>query len=127
MYNFLAERKQDTAMTKNEQIILNLRKIFRNLSEKMYIGFQVLNGRGEVKSSTRIVKYDSEKNAFLGKHGNGFRDIEESVIRLLTSTNPDDYEIKVEKSAILYRWQVNEGMTNWRKLSFSVVRLSITQ
>jgi hypothetical protein len=122
VYNFLAERKQDTAMSKNAQIILNLRKIFRNLSEKMYIGFQVLNGRGEVKSSTRIVKYDSEKNAFLGKYGDGFRDIEESVIRLLTSTNPDDYEIKVEKSAILYRWQVNEGMTNWRKLSFSVVR-----
>jgi hypothetical protein len=122
VYNFLAERKQDTAMSKNAQIILNLRKIFRNLSEKMYISFQVLNGRGEVKSSTRIVKYDSEKNAFLGKHGDGFRDIEESVIRLLTSTNPDDYEIKVEKSAILYRWQVNEGMTNWRKLSFSVVR-----
>lgn len=92
------------------------------MSEKLHISFQVLNGRGEVKSSTRIVKYDSEKNAFLGKHGDGFRDIEESVMQLLTSTNPDNYEIKVEESTILYRWQINDGMTNWRKLSFRVVR-----
>ena len=80
------------------------------------------NGRGDVRSSTRIVKYDSEKNAFMSKDGEGFRRIEESLIRLLTSTNVEDYEIKVEKSAVLYRYPNSKGMTNWRKLTFSVVR-----
>ena len=109
-------------MTKNAQIISNLRNIFYDINEKMYIGFYVLNGRGDVRTATRIVKYDSEKNVFVGKHGEGFRDIEDSLLRLLTATNPDDYEIKVEKSAVLYRYPNSNGMTNWRKLTFSVIR-----
>jgi hypothetical protein len=109
-------------MSKNAQIIRNLRNIFHNISEKMYIGFYVLNGRGDVRSATRIVKYDSESNTFVGKHGEGFRDIEDSLLRLLTATNPDDYEIKVEKSAVLYRWHNSNGMANWRKLTFSVIK-----
>lgn len=109
-------------MTKNAQIIRNLRNIFHNISEKMYIGFYVLNGRGDVRSATRIVKYDSESNTFVGKHGDGFKLVEDSVLHLLTTTNPDEYEIKVEKSAVLYRWPNSNGMTNWRKLTFRVVR-----
>ena len=109
-------------MSKNAQIISKLRNIFHDINEKMYIGFYVLNGRGDVRTSTRIVKYDSKKNKFLGKYGEGFKNIEESLLRLLTTTNPDEYEIKVEKSAVLYRWQDGNGMSNWRKLTFSVVR-----
>ena len=111
-----------TKMTKNEQIVRNLRNIFIDISEKMYIGFYVLNGRGEVRSATRIVGYDTNKKNLLGTHAGGFRDIEESLIRLLTSTNVEDYEIKVEKSAVLYRYPNSKGMTNWRKLTFSVVK-----
>ena len=111
-----------TKMTKNEQIVRNLRNIFIDISEKMYIGFYVLNGRGEVRSATRIVGYDTTKKNLLGTHAGGFRDIEESLIRLLTSTNVEDYEIKVEKSAVLYRYPNSKGMTNWRKLTFSVVK-----
>lgn len=109
-------------MSKNAQIISNLRNIFYDINEKMYIGFYVLNGRGDVRTATRIVKYDSEKNVFVGKYGEVFRDIEDSLLRLLTATNPDDYEIKVEKSAVLYRYPNGNGMTNWRKLTFSVIR-----
>ena len=111
-----------TTMSKNAQIIRNLRNIFYDINEKMYIGFYVLNGRGEVRTATRIVKYDSESNTFVGKHGEGFRGIEDSLLRLLTTTNPDEYEIKVEKSAVLYRYPNSKGMTNWRKLTFSVIR-----
>lgn len=109
-------------MSKNAQIIRNLRNIFHDINEKMYIGFYVLNGRGDVRSATRIVKYDSKKNTFVGKCGEGFRNIEESLLRLLTTTNPDDYEIKIEKSTVLYRWPNSNGMTNWRKLTFSVIK-----
>lgn len=109
-------------MSKNAQIIRNLRNIFYDINEKMYIGFYILNGRGDVRTATRIVKYDSEKNVFVGKYGEGFRDIEDSLLRLLTATNPDDYEIKVEKSAVLYRYPNGNGMTGWRKLTFSVIR-----
>ena len=111
-----------TTMSKNVQIIRNLRNIFHDINEKMYIGFYVLNGHGDVRISTRIVKFDSKKNKFLGKYGEDFRNIEDSLLRLLTTTNPDEYEIKVEKSAVLYRWPNSKGMTNWRKLTFSVVK-----
>ena len=109
-------------MTKNEHIIFNLRKIFSDINEKWFIMFSIIAGSGKDKNVARIVKYDEANGVLLSRHGDGFKLVEDSVLRLLTATNIDEYEIKVEKSAVLYRWPNSKGMTNWRKLSFSVVR-----
>ena len=111
-----------TKMTKNEQIIFNLRKIFSDINEKWFIMFSIIAGSGKDKNVARIVKYDEANGVLLSKHGDGFKLVEDSVLRLLTATNIDEYEIIVEKSAVLYRWPNSKGMTNWRKLTFRIVR-----
>ena len=111
-----------TTMSKNAQIIFNLRKIFNDINEKWFIRFSIITGNGKDKDGARIVKYDDANGVLLSKHGDGFKLVEDSVLRLLTTTNPDEYEIKIEKSAVLYRWPNSKGMTNWRKLTFSVIR-----
>ena len=111
-----------TTMSKNAQIIRNLRNIFYDINEKWFIRFSIITGNGKDKDGARIVKYDDANGVLLSKHGDGFKLVEDSVLRLLTTTNPDEYEIKVEKSAVLYRWPNSKGMTNWRKLTFRVIR-----
>jgi hypothetical protein len=109
-------------MTKNEQLIANVKNIFKNLNEKLYIGFSVVNKYGDKRLNTRIIKYNESDNACFRTDGKKLIHIEYGLSEFLSGNYADTYEIKVKKSCIMFRWQHKEEMTNWRMLTFSVVK-----
>ena len=109
-------------MTKNEQIILNVRNILRNLNEKLFVGFFVIDKYGNKRSNVRIVNYNEDDNVCRFMFGQDQRKVQYGLPQFLSGDFANTYEIKVKKSAIMFRWMNNGEMTNWRVLTFSVIK-----
>lgn len=110
-------------MDKQVKIVNGIKNVLINLNDKIFVGYTVYGHGGFEKThiNTRIIKYNPETNEIFSKNGDEMKKIDRGLCRFLRGED-NDYEIKVKKGVVMFRRNSLEEMSNWRKLTFSIVK-----